>query len=399
MFTGLLLRFQYEPFPGMAYDSVLYIQNEVFFGQMVRNIHHWSGMLLVIIVFMHLLRTFFTEAFHSPRHINWLLGVALLFTVIFSNFTGYLLPWDQLAYWAITVSTSMLQYFPVAGDQLMYFMRGGDEVGQATLLTFYNFHTGILPLTMILLMVYHFWKVRKAGGVVIPREDRSNQPVAHHHLEEMPKGQKGQAGNYVPTIPHLIGRELVVALVLIAFIMLLSIILNAPLLEKANPAFSPNPAKAPWYFAGIQELIMHFHPLFAVFIIPFLLVAGLVFIPYSRYDSDNSGTWFSSSKGKKISVISAITAFIITPLAVVADEYLPGSGTLLAGIQPVISNGLIPFLVVGLAGFGYYYFIRKKFKASKNEMTQAIFVLLTVSFIVLTLIGIWFRGEGMALEI
>ena len=281
MFTGLLLRFQYEPFPASAYDSILYIQEEVLFGQMVRNIHHFSGIFMVLIVFLHLLRTFYTEAFHPPRHTNWLFGVALLFVVIFSNFTGYLLPWDQLAFWAITVSSSMLLYFPVGGEFLQHMLLGGPEVGSSTLITFYDFHTGILPLTLIILMVYHFWKVRKAGGVVIPR--REGEPTPEKRL--------------VPTIPHLVVRELVVALVLLALILMLSVFFDAPLLDRANPVFSPNPAKSPWYFAGIQELIMHFHPLFAVFIIPILMVAGLALIPYFRYDHDYSGICFSTRKG------------------------------------------------------------------------------------------------------
>ncbi|MGB5893398.1 MAG: cytochrome b N-terminal domain-containing protein, partial [Ignavibacteriaceae bacterium] len=110
--TGIMLRFYYEPFPGLAYDSIVFLQNNVLFGRLIRNIHHWSGVFLVIVTFLHLLRTFFTGAYQSPRQVNWIIGLLLFALVIFSNFTGYLLPWDQLAYWAITVSTSILQYIP-----------------------------------------------------------------------------------------------------------------------------------------------------------------------------------------------------------------------------------------------------------------------------------------------
>ena len=166
--TGILLRFAYEPFPGKAYDSILHIQNHVLFGQFVRNIHHWSGIFLVILAFLHLLRVFYTGAFHLPRRSNWVIGVVLLILLVFSNFTGYLLPWDQISYWAVTVSTSMLEYVPGIGKGLESLVRGGKDLGPATLLIFYNFHTSILPLTIVILMTFHFWKVRKAGGVVVP---------------------------------------------------------------------------------------------------------------------------------------------------------------------------------------------------------------------------------------
>jgi quinol-cytochrome oxidoreductase complex cytochrome b subunit len=108
MGTGLLLKFAYEPFPGRAYDSIAQLQNDVLFGQLIRNIHHWSANLLLVVVFLHFLRVFFTGAFHPPRQFNWIFGLALFVTVLLSNFTGYLLPWDQLAYWAITICTGML---------------------------------------------------------------------------------------------------------------------------------------------------------------------------------------------------------------------------------------------------------------------------------------------------
>jgi len=117
--TGIMMRFYYEPLPGNAYDSIIHLQNNVLFGQFIRNIHHWSGMFVVPIVFLHLLRIFYTGAFQNKRKINWLIGLALLMLVIFSNFTGYLLPWDQLAYWAITVSTAILQYIPLSAMEFV----------------------------------------------------------------------------------------------------------------------------------------------------------------------------------------------------------------------------------------------------------------------------------------
>ena len=220
-FTGIILRFAYEPSPDKAYNSILIIQNQVLFGQFVRNMHHFSGMLMVVVSFLHLLRVFFTEAYHAPRHWNWIIGIGLMLTVVLSNFSGYLLPWDQLSFWAVTVATSMLHYIPGVGEWLMRLVRGGNEVGSSTLLNFYNYHTSLLPLIMVILMAFHFWKVRKAGGVVVPG------------------GSKNDDKEYVPTVPHLVAREFVVALVLLAVIMMVSAFRDAPLLEKANPAIEP----------------------------------------------------------------------------------------------------------------------------------------------------------------
>ncbi|MGD9351026.1 MAG: cytochrome b N-terminal domain-containing protein, partial [Desulfobacterales bacterium] len=237
--TGLMLKFVYQPVPDRAYESIIHLQNNVLFGQLIRNVHHWSGNILLIIVFLHLLRVFFTGAFHPPRQFNWIIGLVMFLAVLTSNITGYLLPWDQLAFWAITICTGMLEYVPGIGEWLQKLIRGGNEIGPATISIFFAIHTAIIPACLLVLMPWHFWRVRKAGGLVIPRR---------------PDEEQGSDNEKVPTIPNLILREIVVALVLIAFIMAISVIFNAPLEAKANPGLSPNPTKAPWYFAGIQEL-------------------------------------------------------------------------------------------------------------------------------------------------
>ena len=116
--TGLLLKFVFEPFPDRAYDSILHLQEQVPFGQLIRNLHRWSGNLLVLAAFLHMLRVFYTGAIDSSRRMNWLIGMALAAGALLSNFTGYLLPWDQIAYWAITISSSMLDYLPGIGAAL-----------------------------------------------------------------------------------------------------------------------------------------------------------------------------------------------------------------------------------------------------------------------------------------
>jgi quinol-cytochrome oxidoreductase complex cytochrome b subunit len=377
--TGLMLRFIYEPFPGKAYESIIFLRNEIFFGQLIRNIHHWSATLLIIIVFLHMLRVFLTGAFLDKRRFNWIIGLGLLICVIFSNFTGYLLPWDQLSYWAITISTSMLQYIPGIGLWLQQMVRGGPDVGPSTLINFYNFHTGILPILIILLMIFHFWKIRRAGGVILPGNVEKNEVT------------------YLPSMPNLVVREFVVALVLIAFVMVLSILFNAPLLEKANPDFSPNPAKAAWYFLGIQELLMHFHPFFAVLVFPILVLIALVLLPYYKFESKNSGVWFLSKKGRKTSIISTAAALIMTPIAILLGEYVIDFEKWLPGFPSFISNGLLPFLLTIALIFVYYIYLKKRFALKNNEAVQALFIFLAVTFLLLTFTGIWFRGPGMAL--
>ncbi len=377
--TGLLLRFVYAPFPGKAYDSILVLQNEVLFGQFIRNIHHWSAIFLLAITFLHLLRVFFTGAFHPPRQFNWIIGCGLLFIVVAANFTGYLLPWDQLAYWAITVSTGMLEYLPLFGAELREAVLGGTEVGAGTLLIFYNLHTSILPLLLFLLMLLHFWRIRKARGVIIP-------------------GKFGnEANNYVAVIPNLIVRELVVALVLLAVLLNVSAVFNAPLQAKANPDFSPNPAKAPWYFQGFQELLLHFHPLFAVMVIPFTAMLAMLAIPYLHYDAEPTGIWFISGKGRKMGLISAAIALILTPLAILLDEYIITNSATLAAFPAYIIKGVIPlsFLLIFMAAL--YYLLKRKFAATKNEAVQAVFIFILTGFLILTATSVGFRWEGMRL--
>jgi len=380
--TGVLLKFAYQPIPEKAYASVLRLQNDIFFGQLIRNVHHWSGNFLLVVTFLHLLRVFFTGAFHPPRQFNWVIGLGMFFAVVISNFTGYLLPWDQLAFWAVTISTSMLEYIPGAGEWLQQLILGGPEMGPTTLTNFFAIHTAIIPAFLIILMPFHFWRVRKAGGLVIPRA---------------PEEGSQTRGESVPGIPNLIMREVVVALVLIAFVLVFSVMFSAPLGDKANPGLSPNPTKAPWYFMGIQEMLFHFHPLFAAFIIPVFVMGALVLVPYINYDTNSSGVWFGSRKGRRMALVSAVTALTLTPLVIIADELFMDFAAWMPGLPTVVSNGLLPVTIMAAVVIGFYLLMKKKYAATNNDAIQAIFVLLLVAFFILMVTGIWFRGTGMAL--
>ncbi len=393
--TGPLLKFVYLPFPEKAYESILRIDNEILFGRLVRNIHHWSGHLLLIVVFLHFLRVFFTGAFHPPRQFNWVIGLGLFVLVLSANFTGYLLPWDQLAFWAVTISTGMLEYIPGTGVWLQQLIQGGREVGQATLTNFYALHTAILPAAFIILMSFHFWRVRKAGGLVIPR-----QPEERRGLDGVPplagRNPEANKDEKVPAIPHLLIREAVVALVLIAGILVFSTFFDAPLQSKANPGLSPNPTKAPWFFVGIQELLMHFHASFAILVIPLMTLIALVIIPYLNYDADTAGIWFASRRGSRMALVAIIATALITAAIILVDEYLVETAWI-PRLPLFIGNGIVPVGLIIAVVSVYYFLVRRKYAASINEAVQTIFVVFVTAFIVLTVTGIWFRGTWMHL--
>jgi quinol-cytochrome oxidoreductase complex cytochrome b subunit len=380
--TGGLMIFVYQPAPGLAYESVTRLNGEILFGKLVRNIHHWSANLLIVVASLHLLRVYFTGGFHGPRRFNWIIGLTLLACVLASNLTGYLLPWDQLSYWATTIVTGMIQYLPVVGESLLATIRGGADIGASTLVVFYALHTTLVPVLLVILMAWHFWRVRKARGVVIPRS-------ADEEPDERPE--------YVVALPNLLLRELAVGLALTALIMLLALFFNAPLGDPANPGMSLNPAKAPWYFMGFQELLLHMHPLFAVLIVPVIGLFALLSLPYLRYERDTSGIFMVSGRGRRTALVAALLALILTPLWVLLDENGLGPGQWFPGLPGVIGNGVIPAsLLLGTAA-GLYLVLRKIYAATRNEAAQAVFVLAATGFLVMTLTGVWFRGEGMSL--
>jgi len=382
LFTGILLKFAYGPVPTQAYASLVRLQEGLIFGQLVRSIHFWSANLLVGVVCLHGLRVFFTGGFHSPRRLNWVVGLSLLILVLASNLTGYLLPWDQLAYWATIICVSMLEYIPVIGSRLQQVVLGGHQIGPATLRSFFAMHTAVFPALIVMLMAFHFWRVRKAGGLVIPRspaEEPDDNPAM------------------VPTHPYLLLREAALALATIAGVLVLSLLYDAPLGQPANPGLSPNPTKAPWYFAGIQELLMHFHPGVALLIAAALTI-GAFCLPYLNYNEAPAGVWFASINGRRTARAAAMFAAVITPLIIILDEYAVHFLTLPPGLPQAFSHGLIPMALFIAAVVGLYALLARKFQASRLESVQAVFVFLVVGWVILTATCVIFRGEGMKLR-
>jgi quinol-cytochrome oxidoreductase complex cytochrome b subunit len=170
--TGIFLMFFYRPSAtisaAQAYTDMQNIRTTVFFGDLVRNLHRWGAHLMVFSVTLHMARVFYTGAYKPPREFNWVVGVILLFLTLGLSFTGYLLPWDQLALWAVTVGTNMMGYTPVFGNQVRFVLLGGVEIGSDTLLRWYVLHVLFVPFVTVIFMAIHFWRVRKDGGISGP---------------------------------------------------------------------------------------------------------------------------------------------------------------------------------------------------------------------------------------
>ncbi len=170
--TGVLLMFYYHPSVPRAYQDMKDLEFVVSAGLFLRNLHRWSAHAMVALVFLHMIRVFYAGAYRPPREFNWVIGVFLLIFTILLSYTGYLLPWDQLAYWGVTVGTNMARSVPLLGDEISFLMLGGHQVDANTLVRFYVLHCVVLPLVLVLGVMVHIWRVRKDGGIYIPPEER-----------------------------------------------------------------------------------------------------------------------------------------------------------------------------------------------------------------------------------
>ena len=239
--SGLPLMVFYIPSVEDAYRSVKDIEHVVSFGWWLRAAHRLAAHLMVITVTLHLVRVFVTGAYKNSargsqrREWNWAIGVAMLLCTLLLSFTGYLLPWDQLAFWAVTVGTSIVSSAPLAGTILRQTLIGGREIGEATLVRFYLLHIVVLPIAMAVLFGYHMWRIRKDGGLA--------------------RGAAAGEGADLHTVPPVVRRVAVVTMATVLAVTALAAFIPSPLLEPANPGVTPNPAKAPWYFLWLQEVV------------------------------------------------------------------------------------------------------------------------------------------------
>ncbi len=362
--------------PG-AYTSVVKMYTRGNPAGFIRNIHHWCGNLLVVVTFLHMLRVLLTGALTEGRRYNWCIGIVLLLSVLFMNFTGYLLPWDQLAYWAVTIFTSMMMYVPVVGGSLAELLRGGQDVGQQTLSVFFALHVGVLPALIVYFVFRHFWLIRKAGGL-IRRENVSRS------RDEM-----------VLVRPHLIRREIAFALGLLAVVCLYSALVDAPLGNEANPGESPNPAKAAWYFMGLQELLLHIHPVFAVCIVPATLVSVFLFLPYWKNATLPGGVWFGGGNGVWIACWSVAAGFCCVIFAVLVDHFLPD--VVSNPDNTLLYRGILPYSGYVLLMVAWYAAWRGKGGCRRAKAAMGIVMFTVAVAIGLTVVGVFFRGPGMSL--
>jgi quinol-cytochrome oxidoreductase complex cytochrome b subunit len=309
--TGILLMFYYVPSTTQAYDRMLDLRGTVAFGIFLRNMHRWAAHAMVAAVFLHMCRVFLTGAYKAPREFNWVLGVVLLLLTLFSSFTGYLLPWDQLAFWAITVGTAIAGYAPVMGEQVKFLLLGDTAVGQEALLRFYVLHVAVLPLVLTIVVAIHFWRIRKDGGLSRPEDPKADAPAAlapaavapgdarTYGLMGFVRGPFTKVGNTsdhtVFSWPHLFTAELLVFVVTLAGILVMSLLFDAPLEEPVNVMHPPNPAKAPWYFLGLQELVSY-SAFWGGVGIPTLEVIVLALVPFLDRKPGGVGRWFAQER-------------------------------------------------------------------------------------------------------
>ncbi|MBI2842866.1 MAG: cytochrome bc complex cytochrome b subunit [Armatimonadetes bacterium] len=328
--TGILLMVYYKPSTDLAYSSIKDINYVVFGGRITRNVHRWAAHIMVIAVLLHMARVFFTGSYRRPHEVNWLIGLGLLVVTLALSFTGYILPWDQLGYWAATIGANIAQSPREITDALgithiidigglqKELLLGASFVDEDALLRFYMLHCIFLPLLLTVLMGVHFWRIRKDGGISRPESlDRPGSPDYKpvrpgvfqpgpgktYGLMAVVKGTRPTVGsapeNTVMALPHLLYAEAAVFMLTTAIVLVLGFYLNAPLKELANPVVPENPAKAPWYFLGLQELVSYSAFMGGIGI-PTIVVISLALLPFLDRKGSDTGIWFGGAAGRKV---------------------------------------------------------------------------------------------------
>ncbi len=270
--TGSLLTLYYQATPDTAYDSVLFITSDVNFGWLIRSIHAWGANLIVIFCILHLLRIYFQGAYKRPREITWGMGVALLAVTLGFGFTGYLLPWDQRAYWATTVGSEMAGAVPLVGDYLLRLLRSGPDITAATLSRFYGMHTLLLPLTLAGLIAVHVLLIHQQG-LANPRKP-AKRPLSASEMEEAE-----EKGKTIPFFPHYVLDEIIGWYVIIALLIVLASVFPAGLEEQANPLETPPHIKPEWYFLSLYQLLKYVPRVVGV-LIPMIALPLLLLLPF-----------------------------------------------------------------------------------------------------------------------
>jgi quinol-cytochrome oxidoreductase complex cytochrome b subunit len=348
-FTGLILLYFYIPSINDAYWSIKDIENVVVFGSLLRAQHRWAAELMVAFAFFHLVRVFFTAAYRDQRVWNWYIGLALFILTLFLSFTGYILPWDQLAYWALTIATGIAGEFPFLGEGIRFLLLGGNMLGQNSLLRFFVFHNFFLPALVLIFFALHMWRIRKDGGLTcmdrLMDETKSKEipvsPTKTYSLLGVTKGTTIHAettevlddGNSTHTSPHLTRRIALVFLLTTIVTLVLALFFPIGLEEAANPSVTPIPAKAPWYFLWLQELTAITTIRIGGFTISGGLIGGIlipgfllllsIFWPFlDKSPKEAIGVWFH--KTRRIQNITFIIISVAIIILLIVGTYLRG---------------------------------------------------------------------------
>lgn len=342
--SGLPLLFLYVPSVERAYASVKDIEWVITFGSWIRSVHRLAAHLMVATVALHLVRVFLTGAYKNGvgqgqrREWNWLLGVAMLLVTLFLSFTGYLLPWDQLAYWAVTVGTNIAAAVPIVGPSLRELLIGGRTIDQPTLIRFYVLHVLVLPAALFALFAYHMWRVRKDGGLAcvdglvraaVPRPEAPSTTktytllgVARGTSPSVRASSVDAPELTVNSIPDLTRRAALAVLGTIALLSILATYVRSPLEEAANPLITPNPAKAPWYFLWLQEIVtdttLHIGrftingAFLGGVLLPGAMLALLCAWPWlDRSPDQAAGLWFPRTRRRQNAVFLALCLLVL----------------------------------------------------------------------------------------
>jgi len=413
--TGVVLMFLYVPSVERAYGSIKDLEFAISFGWLLRRVHRISAHLMVAVVFLHMFRVFLTGAYKagsvmkSARPINWVVGVSLLVLTLLLSFTGYLLPWDQLAFWAITVGTNIAASVPLIGNEMREFLLGGTIIGQPTLIRFYVLHCAFLPLALFAVAVWHMWRIRKDGGMAvvdqlrIEAKDREPKPprksktysilgIASGTTVQVSDPTTLNEDNSVPSTPHMTVRLLWVTLLTVALTLVLALVFPAPLEGPANPEVTPNPAKAPWYFLGLQELV-GYSALMGGVLIPGIVILGLALIPFMDREQGKIGFWFTDRAGKHWGLAGLAYGAIATTLCVASSILFPVR-SLFSGIESQIFFDLVNPATLLLALCAVLYFGVAKYTKSTRYAAIATFCAFIIAFILLTYIGTALRGPN-----
>jgi ubiquinol-cytochrome c reductase cytochrome b subunit len=301
--TGVFLMFWYTPSPLMAYENMLNLLSNVPFGSLMRDLHKWGAELMVAVVALHMLRTFITGSYKKPRQFTWATGIVLLGVTLFLSFSGYLLPWDQLSLWAVTIGASMAEAAPpeVVGQTLNLLVRGAPEFGANGLLRFYLAHVVGLPLVGVIALGVHYYKVILHGHSLPPEAEAVGEDTA----KRVPMEKR----EYF--MPKIVTRELFYVTGLTAFMVIYAAFLyQAPLEPHADPLVTPLHTTAPWYFLWLQGMLKLGDKVIWGVVIPTILIGVLLVMPYVEVGP--SRRYADRRLGLSVGALSLIALAVLT---------------------------------------------------------------------------------------